>query len=223
MTSIKERLILEIVMAKPWKRLLAWGIDQAFLYALVLIPVYLLLTEPYPYVEISEVFLLTNLPYFTLMEGAFGRSIGKLVVGITVYNENGRRVGFSRAMLRRIGMITPLLLFFDAAVILTTSRKQRLFDVMASTVVVEGARVPEAVSYLRGADVDKLLAKFEVAIPTPAEEKEKAMRALKRMKEMQAKLKTLRTRGELTREEYARLKERYRMRIKELEERLREN
>lgn len=223
MTSIKERVLLEFVMAKPWKRLLAWLIDQALLSALVLFPVYLLLTEPYPYVVIAQVLLLISLAYFTLMEGAFGRSIGKLVVRITVYNENGRRVGFSRAMLRRIGMITPILLFLDAAVILATSRKQRLFDVIASTVVVEGARVPEAVAYLQGADVDKLLAKFGVVPRAPAEEKAKLMRALKRMNEMQAKLKTLRARGELTREEYARLKERYKMRMKELEERLGES
>lgn len=223
MTSIKEMVLLELVMAKLWKRLLAWLIDQTLLSALVLLPVYLLLDEPYSYVMISGALLLLSLAYFTLMEGALGRSIGKLAVGITVYGENGRRAGFSRAMLRRIGMITPILLFFDAAVILATSRKQRLFDVIASTVVVEGAHIPEAVSYLRGADVDKLLAKFGVVPRAPAEEKAKLMRALKRMKEMQVKLKALRARGELTREEYARLKERYKMRIRELEERLGES
>ncbi|KUO40215.1 MAG: hypothetical protein AVW06_02775 [Hadesarchaea archaeon DG-33-1] len=223
MTSINERVLLELVMAKPWKRLLAWLIDQAFLSALVLFPIFLLLAEPYPYVLISEVLLLMSLLYFTLMEGAFGRSIGKLAVGITVYSENGRRVGFSRAMLRRIGMITPILLFLDAAVILATSRKQRLFDVIASTVVVEGARVPEAVAYLRGADVDKLLARCGITSRAPVEEKRNLARALKKMEEMQAKLKALRARGELTRGEYARLKEKYEVRVKELKERLRES
>jgi uncharacterized RDD family membrane protein YckC len=222
MTSIKERVLLELVMGKLWKRLLAWLIDQVFISALVLFPVYLMFGEPYSYVLISSALLLLSLTYFTLMEGAFGRSIGKLVVGITVYGENGKRVGFSKAMLRRIGMITPILLFFDAAVILVTPRKQRLFDVIASTVVVERAHTSEAVAYLRGADVDKLLAKFGVVPRAPAEDKAKLMRALKRMKEMQAELKALRARGKLTREEYARLRERYKMRIKELEEKLRE-
>jgi len=223
MTDIKERVLLELVMAKPWKRLLAWLIDQALLSALVLLSVYFLLKEPYPYVEIVGWLMLVSLTYFTLAEGALGQSIGKLVLGIVVYDEKGRRIGFSKAMLRRIGLITPMLGIFDAAAVLVTSRRQRLFDVIANTVVIEGAHTSEAVAYLRGADIDKLLVKFGVVPRAPAKEKAELARVLKRMKEMQAKLKEFRARGELTREEYTRLKERYEKRIRELEEKLEES
>ena len=219
MTDIKERMLLELVMAKPWKRLLAWLIDQAILGTLVLLPVYFFLKEPYPYVEIVEGLMLLSFTYFTLVEGALGRSIGKLVLGIAVYDEKGRQIGFSKAMLRRIGLITPMLGIFDAAAIMATSRRQRLFDVIANTVVIEGAHTSEAVAYLRGADIDKFLVKFGVVPQAPTKESAELAQVLKRMKEMQAKLKELRARGELTREEYMRLKEKYEIRIRELEER----
>jgi len=220
MTDVRERVLLELLMAKPWKRLLAWLIDQALLLTPVLLSVYPSLEDPYLYVEITEALLLINLVYFTLVEGTFGRSFGKWVMGITVYDEKGRRVGFSKAMLRRIGLITPILGIFDAVAIMATSRKQRLFDVMAGTVVIDDAQAPDAIAYLRGADINKLLAKFGLVPRAPLGEKARLTRTLKRMREMRARLKVLRARGGLTREEYARLEERYKTRMEELKEKL---
>jgi uncharacterized RDD family membrane protein YckC len=220
MTDAKERVLLGLLMAKPWKRLLAWLVDQVLLSTMVLLLAYPSLDDPYLYVEMTEALLFINLVYFTLVEGTFGRSFGKWVMGITVYDENGRQVGFSKAMLRRIGLITPILGIFDASAILATSRRQRLFDVIAGTVVVDDVQAPEAIAYLRGADINKLLAKFGFVPRAPPDEKARLARTLKRMGEMRARLKVLRARGELTREEYARLEERYKARMEELKEKL---
>lgn len=59
--------------------------------------------------------------------------------------------------------------------------------------------------------------KVGIKPPAQVEERARAGRTLKRMKEMQDELKRRFTRGELTREEYASLREKYEKRIKELE------
>jgi uncharacterized RDD family membrane protein YckC len=220
MTRASERMLIELLMAKPWKRLLAWLIDQVMLSALVSLPVYLMLGEPYPYVRTLEISMLASLVYFTSLEGMLGRTVGKLVLSITVYGENGRRVGFSKALLRRIGLVTPVLGFFDAAAILATPKRQRLFDVIAGTVVVENSRAPEAIAYLRGADVGKLLMKYGVRPRAPIEERPGLARTLRRMEEMRAGLRARYRRGELTREEYLQLKQKYEARMRELKEEL---
>lgn len=43
-----------------------------------------------------------SLLYYSLMEGAFGVTVGKLCTGTCVVGEDGRRIGFRRALLRSL-------------------------------------------------------------------------------------------------------------------------
>lgn len=43
-----------------------------------------------------------SLLYYTLMEGTFGVTVGKLCTGTCVADEGGRRIGFRRALLRSL-------------------------------------------------------------------------------------------------------------------------
>jgi len=221
MIDVHERMLIELVMAKPWKRLLAWLMDQAILSAIVAPPAFFLLREAYPYEKTLQVLLLVSLIYFTALEGAFGQSIGKRALNIRVCEEGGARVGFARALLRRVGLVTILGLF-DAVAVLATPRRQRLFDIVASTVVIDNARASEAMAYLRGSDVQELLMRSGAALRVPTGEEARLRATLKRMKRMLAELRARRERGELSREEYAQLREKYEARILQLEAKLRE-
>ncbi|MDI6819746.1 MAG: RDD family protein [Candidatus Hodarchaeaceae archaeon] len=220
MIDVHERMLIELVMAKPWKRLLAWVMDQAILSAIVALPAFFLLKEAYPYEKTVQVLLLISLIYFTALEGAFGQTIGKHALNIKVYGEGGARVGFARALLRRVGLVTVLGIF-DAAAVLATPRRQRLFDIVASTVVIDNARASEAAAYLRGSDVRELLVKSGAALRVPTEEA-RLRATLERMRRMLAELGARRERGELSREEYTQLREKYGARILQLEAKLRE-
>lgn len=221
MIDAHERMLIELVMAKPWKRLLAWLIDQAILSAMAALPAFFLLKEAYPYEKTVQILLLVSLIYFTALEGTFGQTIGKRALNVKVYGEGGARVGFARALLRRVGLVT-ILGIFDAAAVLATPRRQRLFDIVASTVVIDNARASEAVAYLRGSDVRELLARSGVALRAPEREGTRLRTTLERMKRMLAELRARRGRGELGREEYAQLREKYEARILQLEAKLRE-
>jgi uncharacterized RDD family membrane protein YckC len=81
--------------------------------------------------------------YFPLMEALFGQTVGKRVFGIGVAQEDGSRVGFGPAFVRRI----PLAFDFwpiDALFVFFTARRQRAFDMVARTVVIEGSRQRQA-------------------------------------------------------------------------------
>lgn len=77
--------------------------------------------------------------YFPLMEALFGQTVGKRVFGMGVAREDGSRVGLGAAIVRRI----PLVFDFwpiDCLFVFFTARRQRAFDMVARTVVIEGGR-----------------------------------------------------------------------------------
>ncbi|MCS7132023.1 MAG: RDD family protein, partial [Hadesarchaea archaeon] len=213
----RELVLIDLIMAKPWKRLAAWLIDEFILSITVALPVYLLLKEPYPYTRTAQVFIIASLVYFSSLEGWPGQSIGKHMMNLIVCSEDGGRVGFKKALLRRVGLATIFGLF-DAAAILATAKRQRLFDIIAGTVVVEAAHEREARAYLRGATTTEVLKRLGVS-PMPTEE-ERLEQTMKRMKEMLVELRRQYRKGKLTRDEYSKLKEKYEERLKQLEQRL---
>lgn len=82
------------------------------------------------------VFVLVIL-YFPVLESLFGQTAGKRVFGTFVARENGERVGFWTAVVRRIPFmfdIWPV----DAVFLLFTARRQRAFDLAARTIVIQG-------------------------------------------------------------------------------------
>jgi uncharacterized RDD family membrane protein YckC len=81
------------------------------------------------------------LVYFTVMEAVQGATVGKMVLGIRVVKLDGSDIGWSQAIVRNLLRIVdelppaiPYLL--GGVLILNSSRRQRLGDRFAGTVVV---------------------------------------------------------------------------------------
>lgn len=73
--------------------------------------------------------------YFPVAEAIWGRTLGKLAVGIYVTREDGRAAGWVPAILRRLSFLLEIF-WIDAVFALFTKRRQRAFDLVARTVVV---------------------------------------------------------------------------------------
>jgi uncharacterized RDD family membrane protein YckC len=80
--------------------------------------------------------------YFMLLEGFFGATAGKLLVGLRVVKLDGTPIGWREAVVRNLlRPIDQILLYLVAAIAVWASpRRQRLGDRAADTVVVR--RVP---------------------------------------------------------------------------------
>ncbi|MEW6094637.1 MAG: RDD family protein, partial [Chloroflexota bacterium] len=82
--------------------------------------------------------------YFTIQEGAFGTTIGKLLgaypMSFKVIRLDGSNIGFGRAALRAlIGIFETNII--GAIVVASTPLKQRLGDLAASTLVVDKTKI----------------------------------------------------------------------------------
>jgi uncharacterized RDD family membrane protein YckC len=119
------------ILIVPWILLLvaAQDIDQSsWIIALVIL--------------INLAFVLTAvgvaMSYIVILEGYFGRTPGKYVMGLTVLKENGTKIGYREAFLRNIPKFFGNFIVIDALVMLLFFReeKQRGFDKVAGTIVV---------------------------------------------------------------------------------------
>ena len=97
--------------------------------------------------------LLITLAYFVLLEGAFGATLGKLVLGIRVRALDGTRIGFGAAAIRNLARVVDafpyVIPYLVGAIAVSRSETdQRLGDRWAKTVVVlvgtESKGVPTA-------------------------------------------------------------------------------
>jgi uncharacterized RDD family membrane protein YckC len=76
------------------------------------------------------------LGYFPLLEGRFGTTFGKRLLGLRVLKENGLPIGYKEAFLRRLSFyfeFWPV----DALFVFFTEKRQRAMDIVASTIVVQ--------------------------------------------------------------------------------------
>lgn len=80
----------------------------------------------------------TALLYFPILEGRFGQTVGKRLLGLRVLKEDGLPIGYKEAFLRRLSFYFDFLVI-DALFIPFTEKKQRAFDIIARTVVVRDA------------------------------------------------------------------------------------
>ncbi len=122
---------LDIVSAGRWRRFFNWAIDKLVIYGLVfvgMIVAMLVWGEPAvawaedistlaDYVITAVVFLL----YYTVMEGLFGFSIGKLITNTRVVDEYGQRLSMGRSCLRSLCRLIP----FDALSLLFSDDQVR--------------------------------------------------------------------------------------------------
>lgn len=74
--------------------------------------------------------------YFPVAEAVWGTTIGKQLMRLGVVAENGTRVTWLKAIIRRLPFYVEIFLL-DAIFALFTERRQRAFDLVARTLVVE--------------------------------------------------------------------------------------
>jgi uncharacterized RDD family membrane protein YckC len=91
----------------------------------------------YSLISNGVVFLLQTI-YFALMESSSKQAtLGKMVLGIVVTDDDGKRISFGRAVGRNLGkIVSQIILFIGYLMIAFTKRKQGLHDIMASCLVV---------------------------------------------------------------------------------------
>jgi uncharacterized RDD family membrane protein YckC len=145
-----------LVYASPSRRLGAFLLDMALgmtlLLSLALLATLILepgAEEPLTMAElpvavsfVGAAFVL-GLLYFPLLETVFGQTVGKRAFDVTVTREDGRRIGFGAAVIRRL----PFLFDFwpvDAAFLYFTKKRQRAFDIVARTVVIDAGPAERA-------------------------------------------------------------------------------
>lgn len=87
--------------------------------------------------------------YFAILEVAWGGTIGKRLMGLTVQMTNGNKVTLDKAFIRNISKIYWLLLLLDWIVALVTpgaDRHQKYSDRIAGTTVVQTSQAFIAIS-----------------------------------------------------------------------------
>lgn len=77
--------------------------------------------------------------YFPVLEGLYGQTLGKRLLGLRVVREGGIAIGLKEAFLRRISLYLKILPI-DALFIPFNEKKQRAFDMVAKTVVIYDKR-----------------------------------------------------------------------------------
>jgi uncharacterized RDD family membrane protein YckC len=86
------------------------------------------------------VFIGVSLGYGTVLEGAYGKTLGKVALGVRVVGRSGEEIGYGAALVRNVpalfgGWLTWLV---GMAAIAVDDQNQRLFDQLADTYVVGG-------------------------------------------------------------------------------------
>ncbi|GAA2565298.1 hypothetical protein GCM10010435_42510 [Winogradskya consettensis] len=86
----------------------------------------------------SGILLVLALAYYLLMEGFLGRTVGKMVTGIRVVNEDGGRPDFVSVLVRTLLRLIDGLIGYlvGLIIVVNSSRRRRLGDMAAKTLVV---------------------------------------------------------------------------------------
>jgi uncharacterized RDD family membrane protein YckC len=168
--SIMKSYAMNLKRAGFWPRLAAFIIDSIILCGLVFIvmtPIiaFILLTgmptedaanEAWFYalspemellflitvVTVLPAFLIVILGYYLGLEGYFGRTPGKALLGLRVLRLDGTKIGFKEAILRNLSKYNNVLIVIDVLIMLVffNKEKQRGSDRIADTMVVHTRR-----------------------------------------------------------------------------------
>jgi len=138
----------EYELASLWRRFLANYIDTAILMAPFAAPLYLLFKNdvffdnPFRFFAITLLSMLSMLVvgflYFSLLEGIWGKTLGKKICGIVVLNDNFTKSTLSKGLLRNLLRVVDLFFYYGVGLVtaVATMKWQRLGDIVAETVVV---------------------------------------------------------------------------------------
>lgn len=92
-----------------------------------------------PMILLAVVGALLALLYFPALERLWGQTVGKRFFGLAVAREDGLRVGWWEAVIRRLPLFFEVF-WLDALFAPFTEKRQRAFDIVAGTVVVPGVQ-----------------------------------------------------------------------------------
>ncbi|MFZ0485361.1 MAG: RDD family protein [Arenicellales bacterium] len=84
-------------------------------------------------------FFLIALAYYIVMEAQKGATIGKLLLGLRVVNEDGGSIDWQASIVRNLlRIVDGLFIYLVGAILVWTSdKKQRLGDRLAKTIVIK--------------------------------------------------------------------------------------
>ncbi len=83
-------------------------------------------------------FVVLAVEYFVVFEAKMGATLGKMLMGIKVVGLDGQKPSWGAALLRNV--LRPVdLLLVGIVFIIVTSKRQRLGDLAAATIVVEAS------------------------------------------------------------------------------------
>jgi uncharacterized RDD family membrane protein YckC len=148
----------EYEFASLWRRFLANYIDTLITMAPFAAPAYFLFKQdaffdnPFRFVSLflfSMVsMVLVSYFYFSLLEGIWGKTIGKKICGIVVLKDNFTKCTISKGLLRNLLRIVDFFFYYLVGVVSMagTMKWQRLGDIVAETVVVRDRRASQAPS-----------------------------------------------------------------------------
>ncbi|MEW6003195.1 MAG: RDD family protein [Nitrospirota bacterium] len=148
----------EYEFASLWRRFLADSIDTFITMAPLALPVYFIFKEDTffdnPFQSFALIFssmltmMLVGYFYRSLLEGVWGKTIGKKICGIIVLKDDFTKCNISKGFLRNLMRIVDLFFYYWVAVvsIVGTMKWQRLGDIVAGTVVVRDHRASRTFS-----------------------------------------------------------------------------
>ncbi len=134
--------------ASLWRRFLADWVDTLITMAPFAVPTYLLFEEesffdnPFRFFALvlflMSAMLLVCYFYRSLLEGIWGKTVGKKICGIVVLKEDFTKCDIPKGLLRNLMRIADLFFYYWVGVvsIVATMKWQRLGDIVAGTVVV---------------------------------------------------------------------------------------
>jgi uncharacterized RDD family membrane protein YckC len=138
----------EYEFASLFRRTLAMTIDFLLITIPAVAPLYfvlrdgLLFENPFQYIGLAAysmtVMLLGSFLYHSLLEGLWGKTIGKKICGIVVLKDDFSKCTIGRGFLRNVMRIVDGFFYYLVAVVAMagTMKWQRLGDIVAGTVVV---------------------------------------------------------------------------------------
>lgn len=87
---------------------------------------------------VMPAFAIVIFGYYFVLEGHFGRTPGKYVMGLRVLRTDGTKIGYKEAILRNLSKYNNYLFALDVLILLIFfyKQKQRGFDRIADTIVV---------------------------------------------------------------------------------------
>jgi len=146
----------EYEFASLWSRFLADYIDTIITIAPFAVPIYFIFNEdtffdnPFKFLGLilysMLAMLLVGYFYRSLLEGIWGKTIGKKICGIVVLKDDFTKCNISKGLLRNLMRIVDIFFFYylvGLVSIVGTMKWQRLGDIVAGTVVVRNHRVSQ--------------------------------------------------------------------------------